>query len=235
MRLFALTALAIACTAQASFAQELTQIVAPPKANAEVADAGSYQIGYSVGMQIARDGLTAKDISSADFLKGLLHAMGGTEPVVTPEQVQAAMTALSQRVSARMEKLSKDNLVTADKYLELNKTKDGVQTTESGLQYKVLKAGKGDKPTQESTVSVHYEGKLIDGSVFDSSIARNEPAEFPVTGVIAGWTEALLRMKVGDKWQLVIPPQLAYGERGSAPKIGPNELLIFEVELLEVK
>jgi FKBP-type peptidyl-prolyl cis-trans isomerase len=110
-----------------------------------------------------------------------------------------------------------------------------VQTTKSGLQYLSLQAGKGKTPTLTSTVKVHYEGKLLSGKVFDSSIARGEPIEFPVNGVIPGWTEALQRMKVGDKWKLFIPPGLAYGERGAGADIGPNELLVFEVELLDVK
>ncbi|MEZ6078433.1 MAG: FKBP-type peptidyl-prolyl cis-trans isomerase [Pirellulaceae bacterium] len=110
-----------------------------------------------------------------------------------------------------------------------------MQVTESGLQYQVIKSGSGASPTAESKVSVHYEGKLVSGDIFDSSIQRGEPAAFGVSQVIPGWTEALLRMKVGDKWKLFIPPNLAYGDRGSPPVIGPNEALIFEVELLEVR
>ena len=119
-------------------------------------------------------------------------------------------------------------------YLEKNATAEGVKVTETGLQYKVLTAGTGATPSAESRVSVHYEGRLIDGTVFDSSIERGEPAQFPVGGVIAGWTEALKMMKEGDKWQLYIPSELAYGTRGAGPQIGPNETLIFDVELLEV-
>ena len=138
------------------------------------------------------------------------------------------MTALSKKVSERRKKVATD-------FLEENKKKEGVQVTDSGLQYQVIKAGKGAVPDANSNVSVHYEGKLINGEIFDSSIQRGEPASFGVSQVIPGWTEALLRMKVGDKWKLFIPPALAYGERGSPPVIGPNEALIFEVELLEVK
>jgi iron-sulfur cluster assembly accessory protein len=120
-------------------------------------------------------------------------------------------------------------------FLEENATKEGVVTTESGLQYKVLKSGEGESPRKTDTVSVHYEGKLTDGTVFDSSIERDMPTEFPVNGVIAGWTEALQLMKEGDEWELYIPSGLAYGKAGAGEKIGPDETLIFETRLLSIK
>ena len=131
--------------------------------------------------------------------------------------------------------MSKQALEAGRAFLAENGQRPGIITTESGLQYQVIKSGSGASPTAESKVSVHYEGKLVNGDIFDSSIQRGEPAAFGVSQVIPGWTEALLRMKVGDKWKLFIPPNLAYGDRGSPPVIGPNEALIFEVELLEVQ
>lgn len=236
MRLLALASLSLTFAASATMptqAQEVTKLNTGAKS--KVGDAASYQIGYSIGMQLIRDGLKGSDLTQADFFTGLLHATNGTDPAVTEEQVQAAMKILRDKIVARMQAIAKTNLTKAEAYLAKNKSADGVQTTPTGLQYKVLKTGSGAAPTRESTVSVHYEGKLINGTIFDSSIRREEPAEFPVTGVIPGWTEALLRMKVGDKYKLFIPPALAYREQGSPPAIGPNELLIFEVELLEVK
>jgi FKBP-type peptidyl-prolyl cis-trans isomerase len=138
-------------------------------------------------------------------------------------------------LTGRAEAATKDNMTKAAEFLETNKKAEGVIALESGLQYKVIKKGAGAQPKLTSEVKVHYEGKLLNGKVFDSSIARGEPISFPVSGVIKGWTEALQRMKVGDKWILYIPPGLAYGERGAGGDIGPNELLIFEVELLDVK
>ncbi len=123
----------------------------------------------------------------------------------------------------------------AKTFLAANAKKDGVKTTASGLQYKVIKSGTGKSPKATDTVKVHYHGTLIDGTVFDSSVERGEPVSFPVNGVIPGWTEALQLMKEGDKWQLFIPSKLAYGERGAGAKIGPNATLIFEVELLAVE
>ena len=145
------------------------------------------------------------------------------------------MKALEQKLQAKAAAAGKENLAKSNKFLEENKKKQGVQTTASGLQYEVIKTGTGASPKVENEVTVHYEGKLISGTVFDSSIKRGEPATFGVGQVIPGWTEALQRMKVGDKWRLFIPPNIAYGERGAGGDIGPNEALIFEVELLEVK
>lgn len=226
MRFYATTALAIAFLAAPAVAQQPNQILTPPGQN--TSDAGSYGIGYDIGMNLAGGGITSQDIKPADIIAGILDALAGKEPAVKQDVVRAAMEALGKKIMARKQ-------ATASKFLEDNKKKDGVQVTESGLQYKVITAGNGATPTANSTVSVHYEGTLTSGDVFDSSLQRGEPATFGVSQVIPGWTEALMRMKVGDKWQLVIPPNLAYGERGSPPVIGPNETLIFTVELLEIK
>ena len=233
MRLLALVCLALAATTTQLAAQQTTQLAnplqdTPSKPQAQVGDAASYGLGYDIGMNIASNGLIAADISTDDILAGLLDALAGKDPAVKAEIVQAAMKGLAEKVSERSKAV-------ALKFLEENKKKEGVQVTESGLQYQVIKAGGGAVPTAQSKVSVHYEGKLVNGEIFDSSVQRGEPATFGVSQVIPGWTEALLRMKVGDKWKLFIPPELAYGERGSPPVIGPNEALIFEVELLEVQ
>lgn len=227
MRSFAMAALVLVLLASSSLAQQVT-ILTPPGTK-PVGDAASYGIGYQIGMQIAHGGLTTADMTQADFLNGFLDALGGKDPAVGDEVIDAALELLGKKVQER-------KLAVNTKFLEDNKKKDGVQVTPTGLQFQVLKAGNGATPKADSTVTVHYEGTLVSGQIFDSSIRRQEPASFGVSQVIPGWTEALLRMKVGDKWRLVIPSNLAYGE-GGAPGgvIGPNEPLIFEVELLDVK
>lgn len=226
MRLFAIATLAMVGLTSVTSAQD-TRLLTPPGAKPAV-DPGSYGIGYDIGMNIASGGITAEDIKQEDVLAGLMDALAGKEPAVKTEVVRLAMQELGKRIMAR-------KAAAVTKFLDENKKKDGVQVTETGLQYQVLKAGNGASPNANSTVTVHYEGKLVNGDVFDSSIRRGQPTSFGVSQVIPGWTEALLRMKVGDKWRLVIPPKLGYGETGSPPVIGPNEVLIFEVELLEVK
>ncbi len=199
----------------------------------DMKDPAAYAIGFNIGMSVVGDGLTDKDIDANDFLSGFMTALSRKKPSLTVEQMQAALNALKARMDAKTVELAKANLAKANQYLEANKKKDGVQVTKSGLQYQVLKSGTGKSPTVTNRVTVHYEGKLIDGTVFDSSLKRNMPATFELTRIIKGWAEALQRMKVGDKWLVTIPPALGYGEPGY-DSIGPNELLIFEMELLEV-
>jgi FKBP-type peptidyl-prolyl cis-trans isomerase FklB len=168
---------------------------------------------------------------------GIADGFAG-KPALTEEEQKAVIMDLQKSAMAKAEEKQK---AAAEKisrpvkpFLAANVKKDGVKTTASGLQYKVIKSGTGPSPKPTDTVKVHYTGTLIDGTVFDSSVQRGEPATFPVNGVIPGWTEALQLMKVGDKWQLVIPAKLAYGEEGPGP-IGPNSTLIFEVELLGIE
>ncbi len=194
-----------------------------------------YAIGMNIGMNMKRQGL---DVDPEQVAAGLSAAFSGTETVLTEAEMAATLTAFQQEMQqqqmAKMAKEAEDNLQQANDFLAENGKKDGVVTTDSGLQYKVITSGDGATPDDSSSVKVHYTGTLIDGTKFDSSYDRGEPVSFPVSGVIQGWTEALKLMKVGDKWQLVIPPELAYAERGAPPAIPPNSALIFEVELLEV-
>jgi len=232
MRVFATTAILL-CSTITGFAQEVVPL--NTQTAKKVADPASYGIGYGIGNDMKQQGLSAEFITQADLIAGIMDALAGKDPGVAGPEIQAAMMALQQKLQAKAAAAGKENLAKSNKFLEENKKKQGMQTTASGLQYEVIKSGTGATPKLENEVSVHYEGKLINGTVFDSSIKRGEPASFGVGQVIPGWTEALQRMKVGDKWRLFIPPNIAYGERGAGGDIGPNEALIFEVELLEVK
>ena len=237
MRVFATTAIllcsTITCFAQEVFAQEVVPL--NTQTAKKVADPASYGIGFGIGSDMKQQGLSSEFMTQADLIAGIMDALAGKEPAVAAPEIQAAMKSLQQKLQAKAAAAGKDNLAKSNKFLEENKKKQGVQTTASGLQYEVITAGTGASPKLENEVSVHYEGKLINGKIFDSSIKRGEPATFGVGQVIPGWTEALQRMKVGDKWRLFIPPNIAYGERGAGGDIGPNEALVFEVELLEVK
>jgi len=208
--------------------------VVPSQGETGLKDPKSYAIGFQIGKDISSSGLSAEDLELKELLEGFTDGLAGKSKL-NDQQMQQAMASLQEQMKAKMIQKSRKNLERANDFLKTNKDKEGVQTTKSGLQYQAIKSGSGKTPALTSTVKVHYEGKLLDGKVFDSSIARGEPIEFPVNGVIPGWTEALQRMKVGDKWKLFIPPGLAYGERGAGSDIGPNELLVFEVELLDVK
>jgi FKBP-type peptidyl-prolyl cis-trans isomerase FklB len=164
-------------------------------------------------------------------------AIAGEKPLMTPKEMRSTLAGLSQRVAAdkrdRHKQVAEQNLANGQAFLAENADKEGVKTTASGLQYKVIEAGSGESPKASDSVTVHYRGTLIDGTEFDSSYSRNKPATFRVDRVIPGWTEALKMMKPGAKWQLFIPPGLAYGERGPGP-IPPNSTLIFDVELISV-
>jgi len=216
-------------------------LLTPEAIAAKNSDNPSYLIGFQMGSQLSGSGFVEKDIKLEVLLKGMADALAKKEPALTPaemqtanEQLEALFAAKQSEAKSKIQGMAKANLEKSKAFLEENAKKDGVQTLKSGLQYSVIKKGSGKSPTLTSEVKVHYEGTLISGKVFDSSIKRNEPAEFPVNGVIPGWTEALQRMVVGDKWKLFIPSELAYGPSGSQGAIGPNEALIFEVELLDI-
>lgn len=193
----------------------------------------SYLIGYNGAAELSAQGL---EIDETSYIEGIKQYLAGTDSQFSPEESQQVFTdfqaKLQEEAQAEFDSLATENAETSAAFLAENGAKDDVVTTESGLQYKVLEEGEGDLPGLESTVQVHYEGRLINGEVFDSSIARGTPVEFALTQVIAGWTEALQLMKEGSKWQLYIPSDLAYGSTGSR-SIGPNQALIFDVELLQ--
>ena len=187
-----------------------------------------YSLGYDIGRSLKRK-LVEVDASAAG--QGMKDALGGAAPALSEQEIQQRFDALRQE-SAR--KIPEKNLKDGEAFLAKNKGEKGVKTTASGLQYKVITAGKGKQPRAEDTVTVNYRGTLIDGTEFDSSHKRGQPATFPVKGVIPGWTEALQLMKEGSKWMLYIPSNLAYAERGAGPMIGPNSALVFEVELVSI-
>ncbi len=232
MRLLAFGLLFSFC-ATTLMAQEKLQIL--DTNGKTTADPVGYFLGFQFGANLAQNGIAAGDVKQEEVIKGMLDALAGKDPAVSDEVIQGAMKAFEQKLQARAAEKAKAKMAEGQKYLDDNKKKEGIQVTSTGLQYKIIKSGDGASPKATSEVSVHYEGKLTNGKVFDSSIQRGQPASFPLNRVIPGWTEALQRMKVGDKWQLFIPSNLAYGEEGRAPVIGPNEVLVFEVELLEVK
>lgn len=195
----------------------------------------SYVIGSQIGTSIKSDGI---EIDMDAFIRGLTDARAGRELALTQEEMQQAMTTFREQMMAKMQAARAEAGAKANeegvKFLAENAEKPGVKTTDSGLQYVVVEEGSGATPKATDVVRTHYRGTLIDGTEFDSSYARGEPAEFPVNGVIAGWTEALQLMQVGDKWKLFIPADLAYGERGAGQDIPPNATLIFDIELLEI-
>jgi FKBP-type peptidyl-prolyl cis-trans isomerase len=191
----------------------------------------SYAFGYNVGERIKHDGV---DIDISVFSQAMQDAMQGKTSRYTPEETQAIFTAFQAKRQDEMLKLAEKHKQEGQEFLDANKKKKGVVTLPSGLQYKIIKSGKGEKPTASDSVVAHYRGTLINGKEFDSSIARGEPATFPVSGVIPGWQEVLKLMPVGSKWQVFVPSNLAYAERGAGGDIGPNETLIFEIELLKI-
>jgi len=198
------------------------------------------KISYSIGMDIGGNLKRGSVEVDPDLLaKGLKDSYGGGKTILTEEEARKTIADFQKTLMAKqaetMQKLSEKNKADGEKFLAENAKKEGVKSLPSGLQYKEITPGTGKSPKTTDTVTTHYKGTLIDGTEFDSSYKRGEPVSFPVSGVIAGWTEALQLMKEGAKWQLYVPPNLAYGERGAGREIGPNATLIFEVELISVK
>ena len=192
----------------------------------------SYLIGMQVGQQLKNDNI---DLDDAAFLAAIKDALSGAKPQLSEEEMKTTVQHMQQQRQAEAQKLGDKNRVEGEKFLAANKTKPGVKVTSSGLQFKVIRAGTGAKPKLTDTVEVDYRGTLIDGREFDSSYARGKPAVFPVNGVIPGWQEALQDMQEGAKWQIYVPSELAYGDRGAGGLIGPNATLIFDVELHKIQ
>ena len=198
-------------------------------------DKESYSLGYQFGQNMKAQGV---ELNLEVYTSGIRDALRGTNPALSQEEIQKTVSDLQKRIMAAQQKELKEmadkNLADAKVFMEENKKKEGVKTLPSGLQYKILAEGSGKTPKATDEVTVNYKGTLVDGSEFDNSYKRGAPANFRVDKVIRGWTEALQLMKEGSKWQLFIPPELGYGERG-AGSVPPNSTLIFEVELISVK
>jgi FKBP-type peptidyl-prolyl cis-trans isomerase FklB len=209
-------------------AQEKSTQTPPLK---DLKDKVSYSIGLNIGFNFKKQNM---DLNPDVLAAGVKDALAG-KPQLTQDQVKETMTAFEKDMVEKQKAAGVKNAADGEKFLAENKKKDGVKTTASGLQYKVMKEGAGAVPAASDTVTVNYRGTLIDGTEFDSSYKRGEPATFPLQGVIKGWTEALQLMKKGSKYQLFIPAALAYGERSPGADIPPNSTLIFEVELMDIK
>ena len=239
--LFVTAALAVS---GAAIAQDQPKAATPAPAPAQgqtakpeaLQDRASYIIGLNLGQSLKTQEVP---VTLDLIIQGLRDGLGGNNALLTPEEIQAAMQEFQQQLmnqqQSKRQAEGEKNMKASQAFLDQNKAKAGVKTTASGLQYEVVTEGTGESPKPTDRVTVHYRGTLPDGTEFDSSYARNEPATFPVNGVIPGWVEALQLMKPGSKYKLVIPPALAYGERGAGGDIGPNQVLLFDVELIKVE
>ena len=230
-------AAAVLVASAAALWAQATPTAAPAAATAPSAfKTDKERMAYALGLQLGPR-LKGIDIDYAALSAGIKDSAAGNKPLMTDQEIETSLNALQKMMMAAADAENSaagaKNQKAGDDFLAANGKKDGIKTTASGLEYKVIKSGTGKSPKSSDTVSVNYKGSLISGKEFDASGA--EPVSFPVDHVIPGWTEALQLMKEGDKWQLFIPAKLAYGERGAGQDIGPNEVLIFEVELLQVK
>ncbi|WP_318419713.1 FKBP-type peptidyl-prolyl cis-trans isomerase [Photobacterium leiognathi] len=192
----------------------------------------SYGIGLQMGQQLAQSGLEGLNVAA--IAKGIAASLAGEMPEIEVDEINNALRELHTKADEARQAQAKLAAAEGEAFLAENAQRAEVTVTDSGLQYEVLVEGNGETPTSDKQVRVHYHGMLTDGTVFDSSVSRGQPAEFPVTGVIAGWVEALQMMPVGSKWKLYIPQNLAYGERGAGAAIPPYAALVFEVELLDI-
>ncbi|HHH36688.1 MAG TPA: FKBP-type peptidyl-prolyl cis-trans isomerase [Gammaproteobacteria bacterium] len=191
----------------------------------------SYAVGVQIAMSLRQDG-PHFDVDA--LTQAIRDVLSGGQLKLTPAEMQQAFNAFQQKLKAERQKLAQANARKGQEFLAANKKRKGVHTLPSGIQYEVIKAGKGDRPNLTDSVKVNYRGTLVDGTEFDSSYKRGEPATFTVNSVIQGWQEVLPLMPVGSHWKVVIPSDLAYGERGAGGRIGPNETLVFDIELLAI-
>ena len=198
----------------------------------DLKDKVSYSIGLDLGFNFKKQNL---ELNTDALLAGVKDALGGKQPLLSESEVKETMTALTKQLEEKQKAVAEQNVKDGEKFLAANKTKEGVKTTASGLQYKVIKEGTGPQPKVTDSVVANYRGTLINGTEFDSSYKRGQPATFPLSGVIKGWTEGLQLMKVGSKYQLFIPATLAYGDRAMGADIAPNSTLIFEIELVGIQ
>ena len=196
------------------------------------ADKLSYTLGVQVAEQYKSNGI---EINTKIFSEAVEEVLKGKTPRLSRDEMIQSIQMLQKEQVNRMKSVGEGNLKKGQKFLASNKSKKGVIGLPSGVQYKIEKKGSGKRPTLDNSVIAHYRGTLIDGTEFDSSYTRGQPATFPVSGVIKGWQEVLQLMQIGAKWKVFIPPALAYGERGAGPSIGPNETLIFDIELIDIK
>lgn len=193
----------------------------------------SYGFGLQFGEQLRRNDFDGLDIDAV--LAGIQHWYGHREAILSDEEINPCYQLIQGRQQEKAAELTKKREALSDQFLTANAAREEVSTTESGLQYEVLEAGSGASPGPQATVVTHYHGTLVDGTVFDSSVDRGEPAEFGVHQVIPAWTEALQMMSVGDKWRIACPPKLAYGDQGAGDDIPPNTALVFEIHLIDIK
>jgi FKBP-type peptidyl-prolyl cis-trans isomerase len=198
------------------------------------------KLGYALGSDLGKNfKKNEMDIDQTAFIQGFQDGLNDAKPLMTPDEIrdiqQTAISEMRTRLTEKRQKAAEQNKTDGEAFLAENAKKEGVKTTESGLQYEILTEGTGPIPTETDQVKVNYAGRLLDGTEFDSSYTRGTPATFGVKGVIEGWTEALLMMKTGSKWRIYVPSELAYKDRGAGQKIGPNATLIFDVELLGIE
>ncbi|MGD9172506.1 MAG: FKBP-type peptidyl-prolyl cis-trans isomerase [Candidatus Thiodiazotropha sp.] len=191
----------------------------------------SYAMGIKYGQMLR--GQISEDLDIPVFTQAINDVLTDQEKKLNPQQLQEAVSVYFKQQQAKMAELAEENLEKGKKFRDANGQKKGVTTLDNGLQYKILSAGEGESPTAEQKVEVHYRGRLINGEEFDSSFKRDKPAQFSLNAVVPGFREAITRMKPGAKWEVVIPPELAYGKKGAGRAIGPNETLIFEIEYLK--
>jgi FKBP-type peptidyl-prolyl cis-trans isomerase FklB len=231
-----LTLVCLLFLATACSQTDTTDTASTPKTLTTQQEKVSYAIGMDIGRTINQQGL---EVNPEFVALGIDHAFANATTLLTPDEAKEVLMQWQQELMEKrvqeIKKQSEENAAKGKAFLEENAGKEGVVTLESGLQYKILEEGNGTQPAEDDIVTVHYKGTLVDGTEFDSSYSRNQPATFPVNGVIKGWTEALQKMKTGGHWMLYIPAELAYGERQAGPTIGPNSTLIFDVTLLSIQ